>query len=656
MPRPGLAKTLPFSGELDFPVIKGKERELLPNSIIGQKSVQPFLKWAGGKKQLIPYLSKHIPESFSRYIEPFVGGGAFFFYLRPKHAILSDLNEELINCYIVVRDQVEALIPALGGYVNNVDFYYHVREQDPNELDPVERAARTIYLNKTCFNGLYRVNKSGKFNVPFGKRKNPAICEPQALHAASEALQGAKLVHGSYLSVLRKYAHEGDFVYLDPPYYPAGGYADFKRYTKEFFYEEDHVELRDTVVRLVERGCFVLLTNSNTEFVRNLYKGFAYEVFDTRRNISCDPKTRTGQDLIVIATQPPTRTRSLAKLQSERLLENFPGTRYMGSKYRVLPFIWDCVRDLKFQSVLDAFAGSVCVAYMFKQYGKQVMANDFLQFSCQFAKALIENPATTLSDSELHTLLQPNPSAGTFITDTFDGLYFTHEENMFLDSLRANIELLSDPYKKALALSAIVRACLKRRPRGIFTFVGQRYDDGRRDMQISLQEHFVENVSAFNHAVFDNGQQNKAFGEDIFTLECDADLIYLDPPYFTLHSDNDYTRRYHFVEGLVRQWKGLEIQFDTVTRKFKKYETPFSSRDTVADAFDMLFRKFKDRILIVSYSSNSLPDKGALVSLLKKYKSRVHVHQVEHLYSFGNQSHKVGDNANRVNEFVFVAI
>jgi DNA adenine methylase len=327
----------------------------------------------------------------------------------------------------------------------------------------------------------------------------------------------------------------------------------------------------------------------------------------------------------------------------------------MGSKYRILPFIWNCVKDIPFQSVLDAFAGSVCVSYMFKQQGKRVIANDFLQFSYQFGKALIENGEVKLTNDDCNLLMKHNPEAGTFIADTFDGLYFTREENLFLDSLRANIEQLEDPYKKSLALAAMVRACLKRRPRGIFTFIGNRYDDGRRDMQITLQQHFLENIESFNRAVFDNGQRNKAFGTDIFSLDVDADLIYLDPPYFTTISDNDYTRRYHFVEGLVRQWQGVEIQYHTATRKFKRYDTPFASKDTVNDAFDMLFRKFKDRILVVSYSSNSLPDKGTLMTLLKKYKTFVQVHQVEHRYSFGNQNHKVGDNANQVKEFVFVA-
>lgn len=584
-----------------------------------------------------------------------VGAGAMFFDLKPKHAILSDSNEELVNAYIVVRDQVEELIKKLKNFKNDEKLYYEIRSQDPLGLSPVYRAARLIYLNKTCFNGLYRVNKQGQFNVPFGHRKNPKICDEENLHAASNALSGVKILHGDYLKTLKKYAQPGDFIFLDPPYHPVSDYADFKRYTKEFFYEEDHIFLRDEVDRLVQNGCYVLLTNSSTKFVRDLYKGYSYIVVDTKRIISSNAETRTGQDLVVIATKPQGKTKSLLGLRGKQILENFPGTRYMGSKYRVLPFILDALKDIKYDSVLDAFSGSTCVSYMFKQQGKRVVSNDFMQFTYHFANALIENNNVTLTEDDKKHLLSANKKAGTFIADTFSGLYFTDEENHFLDVARANVELLDNKYKKSLALAALSRACMKRRARGIFTFTGDRYDDGRRDMQIGLKQHFVENIDAFNKAVFDNSCQNLAFGLDVFDLDVDVDLVYLDPPYFTPNSDNDYSRRYHFVEGLVRQWQGVEIQYDTVTKKFKRYETPFYSKDSIYGAFEKMFEKFKKQVIVLSYSSNSVPDKSELVSLLKRYKRHVNVHQIEHTYSFGNQGSKVGDNANKVNEFVFVA-
>lgn len=617
--------------------------------------VKPFLKWAGGKTQLLPELRKHIPEQYHRYIEPMMGAGAMFFDLQPQNAILSDSNEELVNAYIIVRDQAEELINRLKRFKNEEKFYYEIRSQDPIGLSPVQRAARLIYLNKTCFNGLYRVNKQGQFNVPFGHRKNPNICDVDNLHAASKALTGVKILHGDYLKTLKKYAQPSDFIFLDPPYHPVSDYADFKRYTKEFFYEEDHISLRDEVDRLVQNGCYVLLTNSNTDFVRKLYDGYSYFIVDTKRNISSNAKTRTGQDLIVLATKPTGKTTSSLAQYGKKILENFPGTRYMGSKYRVLPFIWESIKDLHYDSVLDAFSGSGCVSYMFKQQGKRVVSNDFMKFSYHLSKALIENQDVILDENDKRMLLGSNRKAGTFIADTFAGLYFTDDENHFLDVVRANVELLGDEHKKSLALAALTRACMKRRPRGIFTFTGARYDDGRRDMQIDLRQHFIENMDAFNKAVFDNSRHNMALGLDIFQVNVDVDLVYLDPPYFTPKSDNDYTRRYHFVEGLVRQWKGVEIQENTITKKFKRYETPFYSKDTIYDAFEKMFEKFRDQIIVLSYSSNSLPEKSDLMGLLKKHKKHVKVHQIEHTYSFGNQNHKIGNNANKVNEFVFVA-
>jgi DNA adenine methylase len=625
-------------------------------SFLSRRSeASPFLKWAGGKNQLLPELARYIPDAYRRYVEPFVGAGALFFSLRPHDAVLGDLNEELINAYRVVRDNVDGLIRELRKYVNDEEFYYGIRALNSTELNELERAARTIYLNKTCFNGLYRVNKKGQFNVPFGYRKGPLLCAETKLIKAHEALRGVTLVSGDYKTILQQYAKPGDFVYLDPPYYPVGGFADFKRYTKEFFYEEDHIELRDEFSRLVTLGCHVLLTNSNTDFVRRLYDGFEYKAINTRRNISSKASTRKGEDLIVLGRTASKVREGSSTTYHGKLLEHFPGTRYMGSKYRVLPFIWECVKDLEFNSVLDAFAGSTCVSYMFKQNNKKVIANDFLHFTHHFAKSLIENSKERLDDEDLRTLFETNEKSGNFISRTFRGLYFDDDENSFLDSVRANIELLDNPYKRSLALAALSRACMKRRARGIFTFIGDRYNDGRRDMRINLRQHFMENVQAFNAAVFDNKQKNLALNSDVFDLEVKADLVYLDPPYFTPKSDNDYTRRYHFIEGLVRNWEGLVIQTHTQTKKFRRYETPFISRDTIYDAFERMFRKFQDSIIVLSYSSNSIPEKPELVKMLKRYKDEVGVFQVDHTYSFGNQGDKVGNSSNRVKEYVFVA-
>lgn len=618
----------------------------------------PFLKWAGGKTQLLYSLSSHVPSNFGKYIEPFLGGGAFFFYLQPNRAILADSNEELINCFQAVQRNVKQVIKKLLLYKNTKEFYYTVRGLEPNSLSKTERAARFIYLNRTCFNGLYRVNKKGQFNVPYGKYKNPTICDENKLLKAHLALQGAQIICQDYKKVIKKYAKPGDFIYFDPPYYPVSKYSDFKRYTKDFFYEDDHIDLANLFRHLFEKGCFVLLTNSNCEFVKELYKDFNYTIIDTKRVINKYPSRRnSGQDLIVTATKPPQKSIKSIGIQKgpNALLENFPGTRFMGSKYSILPFIWNCIKHLKFESVLDIFSGSGCVSYMFKQQGKRVISNDFLNFCYHISNSLVKNNDVKITDSDIQLLLSQNGSGDSFIFDTFKDLYFTDDENRFLDNLRTNIDLLDSEIKRSIALAAISRACLKRRPRGIFTYVGNRYNDGRKDLKLTLQEHFLENIEAFNNAVLDNGLHNEAYNVDGLKLDIDADLIYIDPPYFSPHSDNEYTRRYHFIEGLCRKWEGLEIQWKTKTKKFKRYETPFSSKNTVYDAFKLLFEKHRDKIIVVSYSSNSIPNKNELSSMLKSHKKSVEVHQVNHRYSFGNQGHKIGDNKNDVFEYVFVA-
>lgn len=615
-----------------------------------KESIKPFLKWAGGKTQLIGKLEQYIPSNYDTYIESFLGGGALFFHIQPSKAILSDINPELINCYTNIRDNIDSVISLLKTFGNNEENYYRIRACDISQLTETERAARFIFLNKTCFNGLYRENKKGEFNVPYGKNPNTIICDEKKLYNAHKALQNAKLICGNYKTVLRRYAQHNDFVFLDPPYVPVGKYSDFQRYNKDFFYDDDHVELRDEFKRLINIGSKVILTNSNTEFVRELYAGYPFQVFDTKRLISSNSDTRKGQDLVIYSTN------GKKKLDSKQeLLANFPGTRYMGSKYKLLPFLWDSIKDLDFKSVLDAFSGSGCVSYMLKQKGIEVYSNDFMAFSANITKAIIENSKTKISQKDIEQLLTPNKNAQDFISTTFKGLYFNDEDNLFLDNLIANINQLKNDYKTSLAYAAITRACMKKRPRGIFTYTGERYNDGRRDLQLSLQEHFLENIDNFNEAVFDNGHTNHSFNKDIFELDVDADLVYFDPPYLTAKSDNDYVRRYHFVEGLTRNWDGLEIDFSTKTKKFKKYPSLFDSKLTVNDALDKLFCKFQKSILVVSYSSNSIPTKEEMIEILKRYKANVELKEIDYKYSFGNQNFKVGNNANDVKEYLFIA-
>ena len=615
---------------------------------------KPILKWAGGKTQMLGDLLPKVPSSYGRYIEPFFGGGAMFFALQPEQAVIADSNPELINLYRQVANHVDDVICQLKKYENTQEMFYAVRGQDWTMLPEAEAAARTIFLNKTCFNGLYRVNKKGQFNVPFGKYKNPKICDEEGLKAASTALKKAEIVCGDYLLVLEHYAQPGDFVFLDPPYLPISEYSDFKRYTKEQFYEEDHVELAKMVKTLHERGCHVILTNSNHPLVHELYAPFTIDVIQTKRHISCNGSTRKGEDVIV--TIPP-KQRTLNKLLPKPLPEQvsaYPPTRFMGSKSKLLSEIWSVASQFNVDTVVDLFSGSGIVGYMFKAQGKSVISNDYMAMSATFTKAMIENNTVTLPLEEAERLLVAHKESDHFVSTKFQGLYYTDEENDLIDTLRTNIAAIRDPYKHAIAMTALIRACTKKRPRGIFTYTGHKYDDGRKDLQKSLAEQFLDAVEAVNSAVFDNGKVNRSKHGDAMDLRVEqADLVYIDPPYYSPLSDNEYVRRYHFVEGLARDWKGVEIQEHTQTKKFKSYPTPFSTRKGTADAFDRLFKKFTNSILIVSYSSNSLPTQDEMVAMMAKYKEHVEVIPIDYKYSFGNQN-EAKTHRNSVQEYLFV--
>ncbi len=615
---------------------------------------KPILKWAGGKTQMLGDLLPKVPNSYGRYIEPFFGGGAMFFALQPESAIIADSNPELINMYREVADHVENVIRFLKQYENTSEMFYAVRSQEWTTLPKAEAAARTIFLNRTCFNGLYRVNKQGKFNVPYGKYKNPKICDEAGLRAASEALKKADILCDDYLLVLEHYAQPGDFVFLDPPYLPISEYADFKRYTKEQFYEEDHVELAKMIMTLHERGCHVVLTNSNHPLVHELYAPFNIDVIQTKRHISCNGSSRKGEDVIV--TIPP-KQRTLIKLLHQPLPEQvlaYPPTRFMGSKSKLLAEIWSVASQFKVNTVVDLFSGSGIVGYMFKAQGKAVISNDYMAMSATFTKAMVENNAITLPIEEAKELFITHGKSDHFVASTFKDLYYSDEENDLIDTLRTNIAAIKDQYKHAIAMTALIRACMKKRPRGIFTYTGQRYNDGRKDLQKTLAQQFLEAVEAVNNAVFDNGQINRSKQGDAMDLRVEqADLVYIDPPYYSPLSDNEYVRRYHFVEGLARDWKGVEIQQHTQTKKFKSYPTPFATRKGAADAFDHLFRKFANSILLVSYSSNSLPTQDEMVAIMAKYIEHVEVIPVNYKYSFGNQS-DAKSHRNSVQEYLFV--
>ena len=616
--------------------------------------VKPILKWVGGKTQLLKDILPKVPLSYGRYIEPFLGGGALFFALQPEKGIIADSNPELINMYRQVADCVAEVIDYLGKYENTKEFFYFVREQDWLSLPKSEAAARTIFLNKTCFNGLYRVNKNGQFNVPYGRYSNPKICDVEVLLAASKVLKKAEILCSDYLFVLDHYAQSDDFVFLDPPYLPISEYSDFKRYTKEQFYKEDHVGLANQIMRLHERGCQVILTNSNHPLVHKLYGQFNIEVIQTKRYISCNGNKRKGEDVIVTI---PSKKCSIPAFRPEMLPAQvfaYPSTRFMGSKSKLLPAIWAVASRFRVDTVVDLFAGSGIVGYMFKAQGKSVISNDYMKMSAVFAKAMIENNSVVLLPEEAKALLVTSEESDHFVATTFKGLYFTDAGNELIDTLRTNIAAIENQYKRAIAMAALIRACTKKRPRGIFTYTGARYNDGRKDLQKSLEQQFLEAVDAINSAVFDNGRINCAKHGDAMQLHIEQPgLVYIDPPYYSPLSDNEYVRRYHFVEGLARDWQGVEIQQHTQTKKFRSYATPFSSKKGAVDAFDLLFKKFAKNILIVSYSSNSLPAQDELLAIMAKHKEQVEVIPVDHCYSFGNQS-DAKTNRNRVQEYLFI--
>ncbi|MGC6532412.1 MAG: DNA adenine methylase [Flavobacteriales bacterium] len=332
----------------------------------------------------------------------------------------------------------------------------------------------------------------------------------------------------------------------------------------------------------------------------------------------------------------------------------FPGSRYMGSKQRIAIPILEALSNYDFRTVVDLFAGSNVMSYLFKSVGKGVISNDFMHVSYACAKALIENQETTLSDDTVGFLVNTKNDQ-TFISKSFEGLYFSDGENQFLDRVRCNIDDLPNEFERAIALTALSRACVKKRARGIFTYTGHRYDDGRKDLRKSLSDHFLDAVTQLNNAVFSSGHACQAHNQRALDFEMKADLVYMDPPYFTPNSDNDYVRRYHFVEGLVRNWKGLEIQDHTKTKKFKSYPSPFASKKGAQESFESLVGAHRDSILAISYSSNSIPTKPELIDMLEALGKHVEVVEIDLTYSFGNQGHKAGNRNNRVKEYLFIA-
>ena len=266
----------------------------------------PVLKWVGGKRQLMSEIEKVLPKTYTTYYEPFIGGGAVLFELQPKKAVINDVNGELINLYNVIKDDVELLIENLKKHENTPEYFYSIRELDRKRdkyenLSNVEKASRIVYLNKTCFNGLFRVNKAGEFNSPFGKYKNPNIVDEVTLRAVSKYFNKAdiKILNGDFEASL-KGIRKGAFVYLDPPYDPVSNSANFTGYDKGGFNRDEQIRLKKLCDKLDKKGVKFLLSNSATDFIKDLYKDYNIKIVKAKRAINSNGNARGEVDEVLV--------------------------------------------------------------------------------------------------------------------------------------------------------------------------------------------------------------------------------------------------------------------------------------------------------------------------------------------------------------------
>jgi adenine-specific DNA-methyltransferase len=336
----------------------------------------------------------------------------------------------------------------------------------------------------------------------------------------------------------------------------------------------------------------------------------------------------------------------------EDRLRLYPRLRFMGSKYKLAPQLAEVFKSLPPGPAVDAFSGSGVVAYTLKVTGRSVVANDHLAFATAIAEAVVGNDETTLTPDDVETICSENQDGRDFIAQTFEGLYFPQSDHEFLDAAWSHVDHLPPP-KRELAIGALCLAAAWKQPRGVFTVTTPRYDDGRRQLRMSLEALFREAVEAFNGAVFEGEQACSATCGDVFDLPCDEFAVaYIDPPYAPPRDDTCYIKRYHFLEGLATYWRGQEIMWETRTRKLRKRHTPFAYKRSAPDALDRLFGHFKGASLVVSYGSNAAISGSDLEQMLRAHRRFVRCIEVPHRYAFG--THAAAERR-QATEYIYVA-